>query len=229
MSNLSSACQGLSNKPSHVSESVRMILCTLEDLISTWEITLKLSDACNSLFESFWHTYDMVELQFVVHLLLETHDLLAWFDKWHTHSINFSVLCFTIWHDAMRLPLLKAMKPWDCLYWRLWNKLPHDMSELTLQIQTLLFFKKKTQSPQKKISKMGQKKFFPKEDKCVTILYVLVKIFTWWEKLSNLFDICTYKKIPGKIIGNLVIITLAWAKNYLPFKLNTTLVSKVIP
>ena len=53
------------------------------------------------------------------------------------------------------------------------------MSELTLQIQTLLFKKTTTQSPQKKISEMGQKKFFPKEDNCVTILYDLVGIFTW--------------------------------------------------
>ena len=127
---------------------------------------------------------------------METHDLLAWYDKLHTNSINFSVLCFLIWHGAMRLLLLKAMKWAPTCY--VWADTPNPDSS----------FKKTTQSPQKKISEMGQKKFFPIEDKCVTILYYFVGIFTWWEKLSNLFDICTYKKIPGKIIGNLVTITM---------------------
>ena len=109
----------------------------------------------------------LIELQFVIHLLLETHDLLAWYDKWHTNSINFSVLCFTIWHDAMRLPLLKAMK-WAPT-WYVWADTPNPDSS---------FFKKKLSLHKRRLVKWANF-FFQKK---ITVLQFCM---TWWESLLD--------------------------------------------
>ncbi len=53
----------------HASERVRAILFTDPGLHQTIKITLTLSDACNSLFESFWHADSGFHFRFIDHLL----------------------------------------------------------------------------------------------------------------------------------------------------------------